>query len=109
MSGPASPEQFPKWDYQEYPKTLAREDFWSDGQAMIRGGDGKRDPVGPTVQQDPVAIDPATLDVLNVVMSDEDIGLFRVSRGRAVWHWMALAVIGGCRPTVPGGVDSLVL
>ena len=45
----------------------------SDGQAMIRAGDGKRDPVGPTVQQDPVAIDPATLDVLNVVMSDEDI------------------------------------
>ena len=36
------------------------------------------------------------------------IRLFRVSRGGAVWHWMALAVIGGCRPTVPGGVDSLV-
>ncbi|MGO9102221.1 MAG: DUF4236 domain-containing protein [Mycobacterium sp.] len=35
-------------------------------------------------------------------------GLFRLSRGGAVWHWMALAVIGGCRPTVPGGVDSLV-
>jgi len=34
--------------------------------------------------------------------------LFRVSRGGAVWNWMALAVIGGCRPTVPGGVDSLV-
>jgi hypothetical protein len=34
--------------------------------------------------------------------------LCRVSRGGAVWRWMALAVIGGCRPTVPGGVDSLV-
>jgi hypothetical protein len=34
--------------------------------------------------------------------------LFRLSRGGAVWHWVALAVIGGCRPTVPGGVDSLV-
>jgi len=32
-----------------------------------------------TVQQDPVAIDPATLDVLNVVMSDEDIGLFELA------------------------------
>jgi hypothetical protein len=36
------------------------------------------------------------------------VWLFRVSRGGAVWNWMALAVIGGCRPTVPGGVDSLV-
>ena len=33
--------------------------------------------------------------------------LFRVSRGGA-WFWMALAVIGGCRPTVLGGVDCLV-
>ncbi len=29
-------------------------------------------------------------------------------RGVAVWFWMALAVIGGCRPTVLGGVDSRV-
>ncbi|QIV81157.1 acyltransferase family protein [Mycolicibacterium frederiksbergense] len=35
------------------------------------------------------------------------IGLFRLSRGGA-WFWMALAVIGGCRPTVRGGVDCLV-
>ena len=34
------------------------------------------------------------------------MGLFRVNRGAAVWCWMALAVIGGCRPTVLGGVDS---
>jgi hypothetical protein len=32
--------------------------------------------------------------------------LIRVNRGAAVWFWMALAVIGGCRPTVLGGVDS---
>jgi hypothetical protein len=32
--------------------------------------------------------------------------LIRLSRGAAVWFWMALAVIGGCRPTVLGGVDS---
>lgn len=32
-------------------------------------------------------------------------GLIGVSRGGA-WFWMALAVIGGCRPTVRGGVDS---
>lgn len=34
------------------------------------------------------------------------LGLIRVNRGAAVWCWMALAVIGGCRPTVLGGVDS---
>ena len=34
--------------------------------------------------------------------------LIRVNRGAAVWCWMALAVIGGCRPTVRGGVDSRV-
>ena len=38
----------------------------------------------------------------------EDFGLFRVNRGAAVWCWMALAVIGGCRPTVRGGVGSRV-
>ena len=32
--------------------------------------------------------------------------LIRLNRGAAVWFWMALAVIGGCRPTVLGGVDS---
>jgi hypothetical protein len=46
------------------------------------------------------------LDIVSLNM--EEKGLFRVSRGGAVWNWMALAVIGGCRPTVPGGVDSLV-
>ena len=34
-------------------------------------------------------------------------GLFRLNRGGA-WFWMALAVIGGCRLTVLGGVGSLV-
>ena len=33
--------------------------------------------------------------------------LFRLSRGGA-WFWMALAVIGGCRPTVRGGVGCPV-
>jgi hypothetical protein len=32
--------------------------------------------------------------------------LFRLSRGAVAWPWMAFAVIGECRPTVPGGVDS---
>ena len=54
----------------------------------------------------------ATVDRLlhhaHVCQTSGESGLFRVSRGGAVWHWMALAVIGGCRPTVPGGVDSLV-
>jgi hypothetical protein len=36
------------------------------------------------------------------------LGLFRVNRGAVVWCWMTLAVIGGCRPTVRGGVDSRV-
>ena len=35
-----------------------------------------------------------------------ETGLIRLNRGAAVWFWMALAVIGGCRPTVLGGVDS---
>jgi len=38
--------------------------------------------------------------------ASSDSRLFRVNRGAAVWCWMALAVIGGCRPTVLGGVDS---
>ncbi|VBA62299.1 hypothetical protein LAUMK41_05690 [Mycobacterium attenuatum] len=33
-----------------------------------------------------------------------NLWLFRFSRGEAVWLWMALAVIGGCRPTVLGAV-----
>lgn len=37
MSGPASPGQFPKWDYQGYPKTLAREDFWGQVRRTIMG------------------------------------------------------------------------
>nr|WP_209923621.1 BTAD domain-containing putative transcriptional regulator [Mycolicibacterium lutetiense] len=36
-----------------------------------------------------------------------EMGLFRLSRGGA-WFWMALAVIGGCRPTVRGGVGCPV-
>ncbi len=39
-------------------------------------------------------------------LTGEVIWLIRVNRGAAVWFWMALAVIGGCRPTVLGGVDS---
>ena len=34
------------------------------------------------------------------------MGLFRLSRGGAVWCWMALAGLGGCRPTVLGGVGG---
>lgn len=38
MSGdPASSGQFPKWDYQEYPKTLARDDFWGQIRRTIMG------------------------------------------------------------------------
>ncbi len=37
MSGPASSVQFPKWDYQEYPKTLARDDFWGQVRRTIMG------------------------------------------------------------------------
>lgn len=37
MSGPASPGQFPKWDYEEYPKTLARDDFWGQVRRTIMG------------------------------------------------------------------------
>jgi SAM-dependent methyltransferase len=37
VSGPTSPEQFPKWDYQEYPKTLARDDFWGQIRRTIMG------------------------------------------------------------------------
>ena len=33
--------------------------------------------------------------------------LFRFSRGGAGWFWVALAVIGECRPTVRGGVGWL--
>lgn len=45
---------------------------------------------------------------LDLGVDGGDVGLFRVSRGGAVWSWVAAAVIGGCRPTVPGGVDCLV-
>ncbi|MGV0688375.1 hypothetical protein ABQE52_21345, partial [Mycolicibacterium thermoresistibile] len=34
-------------------------------------------------------------------------GLFRVSRGVPAWCWVASAGIGGCRPTVLGGVGFL--
>lgn len=37
MSEPADSGQFPKWDYQEYPKTLARDDFWGQGRRTIMG------------------------------------------------------------------------
>jgi SAM-dependent methyltransferase len=37
VSGPAPSGQFPKWDYQEYPKTLARDDFWGQGRRTING------------------------------------------------------------------------
>lgn len=30
-------DEFPKWDYQEYPKTLARDDFWGQVRRTILG------------------------------------------------------------------------
>src|SRR5690606_24648980 len=38
---------------------------------------------------------------------DELTRLFRVSRGVPAWCWVASAGIGGCRPTVLGGVGFL--
>ena len=38
---------YPKWDYQEYPKTLARDDFWGQGRRTI---DGRR------ISEDEVAV-----------------------------------------------------
>lgn len=32
-----SADVFPKWDYQEYPKTLPRDDFWGQGRRTILG------------------------------------------------------------------------
>lgn len=37
MSGSVSAGQFPKWDYQEYPKTLAQDDFWGQVRRTIMG------------------------------------------------------------------------
>jgi len=37
VSGPVPSGQFPKWDYQEYPKTLARDDFWGQVRRTIMG------------------------------------------------------------------------
>jgi cyclopropane fatty-acyl-phospholipid synthase-like methyltransferase len=33
----AAQGEFPKWDYQEYPKTLPRDDFWGQGRRTIMG------------------------------------------------------------------------
>jgi SAM-dependent methyltransferase len=30
-------DDYPKWDYQEYPKTLPRDDFWGQGRRTIMG------------------------------------------------------------------------
>ena len=37
MSEDQPARDFPKWDYQEYPKTLARDDFWGQGRRTIMG------------------------------------------------------------------------
>ena len=37
MSERLSVTEFPKWDYQEYPKTLPRDDFWGQTRRTIMG------------------------------------------------------------------------
>ncbi len=37
MSDAESARDFPKWDYQEYPKTLPRDDFWGQARRTIMG------------------------------------------------------------------------
>ena len=49
-----------------------------------------------------------SLQQIETLFDDGHWGLFRVSGGAIVWPWMALAVIGGCMPTVLGGVDCPV-
>ena len=37
MPGDEPIDDYPKWDYQEYPKTLPRDDFWGQGRRTIMG------------------------------------------------------------------------
>ncbi|MGD0983643.1 MAG: class I SAM-dependent methyltransferase [Acidimicrobiales bacterium] len=37
MPDDETPKDFPKWDYQEYPKTLPRDDFWGQVRRTIMG------------------------------------------------------------------------
>lgn len=64
MTGSPTAGEFPKWDYQEYPKTLRRDDFWGQVRRTILGREISEDEVHCIVEQIRSMLELRSSDVL---------------------------------------------